>query len=140
MATFKVTRKIRFGQTDAAGITFYPRLVEMINDIVEDFFADAVKFSYKEMIVETDYGVPTVNLNVTFKSPAELEDYVDWYLVVTKIGRSSFSVLIDAKVGEKEILTADVKLVYIKGKGNIMKSHPLPDHVREVMQDYLVQE
>ncbi|MBT5072503.1 MAG: acyl-CoA thioesterase [Kordiimonadaceae bacterium] len=140
MATFKVTRKIRFGQTDAAGITYYPRLVEMINDIVEDFFADAVKFSYKEMIVETDYGVPTVNLNVTFKSPAELEDYVDWYLVVTKIGRSSFSVLIDAKVGEKEILTADVKLVYIKGKGNIMKSHPLPDHVREVMQDYLVQE
>ena len=140
MATFKVTRKIRFGQTDAAGVTYYPRLVEMINDIVEDFFADAVKFSYKEMIVETDYGVPTVNLNVTFKSPAELEDYVDWYLVVTKIGRSSFSVLIDAKVGEKEILTADVKLVYIKGKGNIMKSHPLPDHVREVMQDYLVQE
>ena len=138
MSTFKVTRKIRFGQTDAAGITYYPRLVEMINDIVEDFFADVIGFSYKEMIVETDYGVPTVNLNVNFKGPAELEDYVDWYLVVTKIGRSSFSVLIDAKVGEKEILTADVKLVYIKG--NIMKSHPLPDHVKEKMQDYLVEE
>lgn len=140
MATFKVTRKIRFGQTDAAGITYYPRLVEMINDIVEDFFADAVKFSYKEMIVDTDYGVPTVNLNVTFKNPAELEDYVDWYLVVTKIGRSSFSVFIEAKVGEKEILCADVKLVYIKGKGNIMKSHPLPDHVKKVMQNYMKQE
>jgi 4-hydroxybenzoyl-CoA thioesterase len=140
MAKFKVTRKIRFGQTDAAGITYYPRLVEMINDIVEDFFADVIGFSYKEMIVETDYGVPTVNLNVTFKSPAELEDYVDWYLVVTKIGRSSFSVLIEAKVGEKEILSADVKLVYIMGKGSIMKSHPLPDHVKEKMQDYLVEQ
>jgi 4-hydroxybenzoyl-CoA thioesterase len=140
MAVFKVTRKIRFGQTDAAGITYYPRLVEMINDIVEDFFADVVKFSYKEMIVETDYGVPTVNLNVTFKSPAELEDYVDWYLVITKIGRASFSVKIDAKVGDKEILEALVKLVYIKGKGNIMKSHPLPDHVKESMQGYFVDE
>lgn len=140
MTKFKVTRKIRFGQTDAAGITYYPRLVEMINDIVEDFFSDVINFSYKEMIVETDYGVPTVNLNVTFKNPAELEDYVDWYLVITKIGRSSFSVFIEAKVGEKEILCADVKLVYIMGKGNIMKSHPLPDHVKEKMQDYLVEE
>jgi len=139
MVKFEVTRKIRFGQTDAAGITYYPRLVEMINDIVEDFFADVVNFSYKEMIVETDYGVPTVNLNVNFKNPAELEDYVVWSLVVTKIGRASFSVLIDAKVEEKEILTADVKLVYIKGKGNIMKSQPLPDHVKECMQDYLVE-
>ncbi len=140
MATFEVTRKIRFGQTDAAGITYYPRLVEMINDIVEDFFADIVKFSYKEMIVETDYGVPTVNLNVNFQNPAELEDYVVWSLVVTKIGRASFSVFIEAKVGEKTILTADVKLVYIKGKGNIMKSHPLPEFVKEAMQDYLVEE
>jgi len=137
MATFKVTRKIRFGQTDAAGITYYPRLVEMINDIVEDFFADAVKFSYKEMIVDTDYGVPTVNLNVTFKRPAELEDYVDWYLNVTKIGRSSFTVDIEAKVGELEILSAIVTLAYIKGKGAVMKSHPLPENVKEIMKDYM---
>ncbi|MCC3861553.1 acyl-CoA thioesterase [Pseudemcibacter aquimaris] len=140
MAVFKVTRKIRFGQTDAAGITYYPRLVEMINDIVEDFFAEVVKFSYKEMIVDTDYGVPTVNLNVNFKSPAELEDYVEWSLVVTKIGRASFSVFIEAKVGEKEILSADVKLVYIKGKGNIMKSHPLPEFVKEAMQPYMTED
>lgn len=137
MATFKVTRKIRFGQTDAAGITYYPRLVEMINDIVEDFFADAVKFSYKEMIVETDYGVPTVNLNVTFKRPAELEDYIDWFLNVKKIGRSSFAVDIEAKVGENVILEAAVTLAYIKGKGAVMKSHPLPEHVKEIMKDYM---
>ena len=139
MAKFEVTRKIRFGQTDAAGITYYPRLVEMINDIVEDYFAEVVNFSYKEMIVETDYGVPTVNLNVNFKNPAELEDYVVWSLMVTKIGRASFSVFIEAKVDEKEILSADLKLVYIKGKGSVMKSHPLPDHVKECMQDYLVE-
>ena len=48
MAKFEVTRKIRFGQTDAAGITCYPRLVEMINDIVEDYFAEVVNFSYKK--------------------------------------------------------------------------------------------
>ena len=35
------------------------------------------------MTVETDYGVPTVNLNVNFKNPAELEDYVVWSLMVT---------------------------------------------------------
>lgn len=83
MVKFEVTRKIRFGQTDAAGITCNPRLVEMINDIVEDYFAEVVNFSYKKMTVETDYGVPTVNLNVNFKNPAELEDYVVWSLMVT---------------------------------------------------------
>ena len=43
MKTFKVTRKIRFGQIDAAGIAFYPRLVEMLNDTVEDFFDQAIE-------------------------------------------------------------------------------------------------
>jgi 4-hydroxybenzoyl-CoA thioesterase len=83
MAKFEVTREIRFGQTDAAGITYHPRLVEMINDIVEDYFAEVVNFSYKKMTVETDYGVPTVNLNVNFKNPAESEDYAVWSLMVT---------------------------------------------------------
>jgi acyl-CoA thioesterase FadM len=55
----------------------------MINDIVEDYFAEVVNFSYKKMTVETDYGVPTVNLNVNFKNPAESEDYAVWSLMVT---------------------------------------------------------
>ena len=89
------------------------------------------------MIVETDYAVPTVNLNVTFKRPAELEDYVDWYLNIIKIGRSSFTVEIDAKVGENKILNAIVTLAYTKGKGAVMKSHPLPENIKEIMQEYM---
>jgi 4-hydroxybenzoyl-CoA thioesterase len=140
MTTFKVTRKIRFGQTDAAGITFYPRLVEMINDIVEDFFEQEVRYSYKEMIVETDFGVPTVNLNVTFKRPAELEDKVGWYLNVLRIGNSSFTVDIKAKVADAELLTAEVTLAYVKGKGTVMSSHPLPEKVKAVLKEYIIKE
>ena len=40
-------------------------------------------------------------------------------------------------IGENEILNAIVTLAYIKGKGGVMKSHPLPEHVKSVMQDYM---
>jgi 4-hydroxybenzoyl-CoA thioesterase len=136
MKTFNVKRKIRFGHIDAAGIAFYPRLVEMLNDTVEDFFDQAIDYSFREMHLQQKCGLPTVNLQVDFKESISLGDEILWSLNVTEINRSSFTVRIIASSGELVHLTATIKLVYVQLTENGIKSTQITDNIRKKLEKY----
>ncbi|MFT5520964.1 MAG: 4-hydroxybenzoyl-CoA thioesterase [Enterobacterales bacterium] len=136
MKTFNVTRKIRFGHIDAAGIAFYPRLVEMLNDTVEDFFDQAIDYSFQEMHLQQKCGLPTVSLKVDFKASIALGDEILWSLNVLKISRSSFSVRIIASSADVEHLSAEIKLVYVQLTENGIKSTLISDEIRKKLAMY----
>jgi 4-hydroxybenzoyl-CoA thioesterase len=138
MKTFNVTRKIRFGHIDAAGIAFYPRLVEMLNDTVEDFFDQAIDYSFHKMHKQQKCGIPTISLQVDFKASIALGDEILWSLNVLEISRSSFSVRIKATSAELEHLSADIKLVYVKLEEDGIKSTLLTDDIRKKLEIYLL--
>ncbi|MEG1266654.1 MAG: acyl-CoA thioesterase, partial [Myroides sp.] len=62
MNYFIKEEQIRFRHTDFAGIVFYPRFLEMLNDLVEDWFDEALDRPFSK-IHETN-GIPTVDLKV----------------------------------------------------------------------------
>ena len=43
MTVFTVDIPVRFQHTDPAGIVFYPRYFEMINQVIEDWFAEKLR-------------------------------------------------------------------------------------------------
>lgn len=79
--------KIRFQHIDYAGIVFYPRFLEMLNGIVEDWFEEALDRPFSKMH-ETN-GIPTVDLKVQFKKAARLGETLTKKLWVKKLGDSS---------------------------------------------------
>lgn len=136
MKTFNVTRKIRFGHVDAAGIAFYPRLVEMLNDTVEDFFDQVIDYSFQKMHLQQKCGLPTVSLQVDFKKSIALGDEILWSLNVLEISRSSFSVRIIATSADVVHLSADIKLVYVQLTENGIKSTLIIDDIRKKLEIY----
>lgn len=84
---FIKTEKIRFKHVDYAGIVFYPRFLEMLNDLVEDWFDEALDRPFSE-IHETN-GIPTVDLKVQFKNAARLGQVLQKKLWVKNIGFAS---------------------------------------------------
>ena len=62
---------IEFGHCDPAGIVFYPRYVEMVNHMAENFFADVIGHPYARVIGDGN-GCPTVRLEVDFRAPSRL--------------------------------------------------------------------
>jgi 4-hydroxybenzoyl-CoA thioesterase len=84
---FIKTEKIRFKHVDYAGIVFYPRFLEMLNDLVEDWFEEALDRPFSK-IHETN-GIPTVDLKVQFKKAARLGEVLTKKLWVIKIGGAS---------------------------------------------------
>ena len=79
--------KIRFKHVDYAGIVFYPRFLEMLNDLVEDWFGEALDRPFSK-IHETN-GIPTVDLKVQFKKAARLGETLTKKLWVKNLGGAS---------------------------------------------------
>ena len=63
---FITTEKVRFQHVDYAGIVFYPRFLEMLNCLVEDWFAEALDRPFHQM--HQTNGIPTVDLKIQFKN------------------------------------------------------------------------
>src|SRR5690606_10880982 len=87
MKYFIKEEQIRFRHTDFAGIVFYPRFFEMLNDLVEDWFDEALERPFSK-IHETN-GIPTVDLKVQFKNAARIGEILTKKLWVIELKNSS---------------------------------------------------
>ena len=118
-----------FKHCDPAGIAFYPRYFEMINDTVEEFFDSVLNYSFHDM--HPVNGVPTAQIEATFVAPSRLGDTLEVDLKVTKLGNSSMTLAFDAHCGDERRFLAKSVLVYIDGHG---KSLAWPDSIRNAVQ------
>jgi 4-hydroxybenzoyl-CoA thioesterase len=84
---FTKTEKIRFKHVDYAGIVFYPRFLEMLNDLVEDWFEEALDRPFSK--IHESNGIPTVDLKVQFKKAARIGETLTKSLWVNHLGGAS---------------------------------------------------
>lgn len=80
---------VRFADCDPAGIVFYPRYFEKINGLVEDWCAQGLGVSFRQLHVLQKMGLPTVHIETDFPAPSELGDVLRAELQVEKIGGAS---------------------------------------------------
>jgi 4-hydroxybenzoyl-CoA thioesterase len=72
MPTFVRTYPVRFEDCDGAGIVFYPRLVLLVNRIIEDWFADGLGVDFRELHEARRLAIPTVDLHLRFVAASRL--------------------------------------------------------------------
>ncbi|MCB8840298.1 thioesterase family protein [Aurantimonas sp. VKM B-3413] len=138
---FEARYKLRFGQCDPAGIAFFPRLVEMVNWTVEDWFDTALGDSFRHIHMEEKRGVPAVSVAVDFLGPARLGDMVVFRLAVTAIGRSSIMLDIRAEREDgQKVLSARHTIVHCDLSNEAPKSLPLPDDLRQAVERFRVED
>ena len=88
---FKTNILVRFGDCDPAGIVFYPRYFEMINNLVEDWCAIGLEHSFRTLHMEQGLGLPTVHIETDFVAASELGETLRAELQVRKIGAASIT-------------------------------------------------
>lgn len=138
---FRSVYKLRFGQCDPAGIAFFPRLVEMVNWTVEDWFDSLRGATFRQIHIDRKEGVPAVSINVDFVGPAELGDRIRFDLRVEAVGRSSITLRIAAERGDGDaVLKAVHTIVYCDLSGAKPKAMPIPDDLRLQIVRYVTGE
>ncbi|MBC5835197.1 acyl-CoA thioesterase [Flavobacterium sp. F372] len=136
---FTKQEKIRFKHIDYAGIVFYPRFLEMLNDLVEDWFEEALDRPFSKMH-ETN-GIPTVDLKVQFKNAARIGETLSKKLWVAELKSSSIVCGFQfTNQEDKTVLEGEVTLVNVKIQEDrqSIKAEPFNEEMKEKISKYIV--
>lgn len=138
MSQFTKQQKIKFKHIDYAGIVFYPRFLEMLNDLVEDWFEEALDRPFSKMH-ETN-GIPTVDLKIQFKNAARLGEVLTKKLWVKELKNSSILCGFQfVNASEKTVLEGEVTLVNVKIQEDrqSIKAESFNEEMKEKIKKYL---
>ena len=124
--------QIEFNHCDPAGIVFFPRYHEMLNSVVENFFAAELGRPFAQISVRDGCGVPTVRLQTEFRRPSHLGEVLRFSLRVAGVGRSSADFLIDAHGRDDGALrlVARQRIVWV---GRDRRAASWPDDLRSAL-------
>ncbi len=126
---YSIEQKVLFKHCDPAGIVFYPRYFEMMNDCVELFFADVLQWPFEELLKTA--GAPTAEISTRFLAPSRHGDTLQLSLTVTSLGTSSIGVSIDAHCDDQLRFQTRSRLVHVGTDG---RSAPWPQPVRDMIE------
>ncbi|WP_163851462.1 acyl-CoA thioesterase [Pseudooceanicola aestuarii] len=136
MAVFAHRTTVMFQHCDPAGIVFYPRYFEMVNEVVETFFAHALDWPFHQLHGPEGLAVPTGRIAVDFHAPSRLGEVLDWSLVFVRLGGASadWRMQVKGATGGPARLTATGTLVLVRAE--TMKSTRWPDGPRAILERY----
>jgi 4-hydroxybenzoyl-CoA thioesterase len=135
---FEKRQLIRFHHCDPAGIVFYPEYLVIIDELIEDWFTEGMRTSFADLHAIERVGIPAARIEVDFLSPSKIGDVLCLHLFVTRIGTKSFTLMVEASVGDKVRLRA--VLVRVVASLDGLQSIPIPEALRAKLQPYLVAE
>ena len=132
---FTRTVPIRFSHCDPAGIVYFPHYFDMFNGLVEDWYTEQLGVNYANLILGDQHGFPYVHIETDFKLPSRMGERLDLTLLLTRVGRSSLSVVIVGHVDGVERLRA--RLVTAMTSLETHQSVELPQALRGKFEAYM---
>lgn len=129
---FFFQQKVLFKHCDPAGIVFYPRYFEMMNDCVEDFFDKELGWPFENL--HKDGGIPTAEVSSRFNAPSRHGDVLQLQLSIVKLGRSSLDYSIRASCQEELRFKTHCTLVKVNSEG---RPESWPDPMRAKLQYFM---
>lgn len=98
---FERPLRVRFAHCDPAGIVFFPQYLVILNDLVEQWFDDALGLRYAELIARRRTGLPTVSLQCEFTAISRIGDDVTMGLSLERVGNKSLTLLAGCRCGDE---------------------------------------
>ena len=134
--TFTLIHPVRFADCDPAGIVFFPRFLEMVNDLTEDWFERGLQMPFNEFHLERGYGVPVVNTKVDFLKACRLGERLSLELGIESLGGSSVVLAIHGRVDGEERLRLRHKVVIVSLQAR--RAVAIPKELRERMERFVI--
>jgi len=94
---FTVTRTVKWGDCDPAGIIYTPRVLDYAMEILEAWYREVVGVSWLKLNREMSMGVPTVRAELDFLAAPQPDQDMVLDLLVEDLGRSSITLLVTGR-------------------------------------------
>ncbi|HEV2705238.1 MAG TPA: thioesterase family protein [Pyrinomonadaceae bacterium] len=126
--TTRVT--VRFGDTDPAGLVYYPRLFHYLHVAMEEFFAACCGVSYHELVESQRLGFPTVNARAEFLAPLVYGDVAEIEVSVSHVGRSSADFVYTVRRASDATVCVRAALVQVAMNLDERRAVAVPENLR----------
>jgi|TARA_Y100000294_G_scaffold178015_1_gene206439 4-hydroxybenzoyl-CoA thioesterase len=127
---------VNFQHVDWARIVFYPRYFEMFNQVVEQWFDEALGCSFHRLHEEWGNGIPLVDSECRFRRANHLGEQITFELGVLKLGRCSFTLVLEGRHLGELCVDAQLTMVWVVLTQPVT-AIPIPQDVRQAMELYL---
>lgn len=123
---------VRFGDTDPAGLIYYPNIFHYLHIALEEFFAARCGISYHRLLAEERIGFPTVNVKAEFLAPLIYGDEIEIEVHVSQTGRASAVFEYEVTRAADQTLCARAVLVHVAMNLDTRRAVPIPQRYRRV--------
>jgi 4-hydroxybenzoyl-CoA thioesterase len=133
-AAWRITVPVRFSHCDPAGIVYFPRYFDIINGVVEDWFAGALGLPHHHFIRDRRIGLGPAHAEADFMKPGFLADELVFAVLVDRIGNSSLGLSVHAHRGAEAVLVARMTIVTTSLDEH--RAIPIPGDLRAALERY----
>ena len=127
---FSTRITVRFGDTDPAGLVYYPNLFHYYHVAMEEFFAARCGVSYHRLMAEERVGFPTVNVQAEFMIPLVYGDEAVIEVSVSDVGSSSATFEYSVRRAVDGALCARARMVHVAMNLDERRAVPISDQLR----------
>jgi 4-hydroxybenzoyl-CoA thioesterase len=110
---FKTRITIPFGDTDPAGLVYYPNLFHYVHIGMERFFEACCGKRYADLVTNERLGFPTIKVEAEFVTPVVYGDEVELTVRVLSLGKKSVTIEYAIYKIPGEILCARINQVHV---------------------------
>jgi acyl-CoA thioester hydrolase len=130
-----VTRtRVRFGETDAAGIVFYPTFFGWFDVGMSGLLRAALGGELNDAHGRPRFPVPIVEAGARFVAPLRFDDAIAIRSTITELGTSSLRVEHVVSHGDVEAARGfEVRVLIRAGDGGTIAASPLPPELRAAL-------
>lgn len=127
---------MRIQHCDPAGVVFTPQYFNLFIEVVEDWFCDALGYSYASMISRDASGTPAMKITAKFHKTSILGDTLDFSLSVMQLRSKSALLSIMASCNKEKRCQMEFLYGFAQLKEKGLQAWPVD--LAEKMSKYLV--
>jgi 4-hydroxybenzoyl-CoA thioesterase len=109
----------------------------MFNAVVEDWFRDELHSSFTEIVINRNWGLPTVHLEVDFVAPSRFDEKLSSTLTVSSLGKTSVGLGIILRGPDNEDRVRGKVLIVLIDRATV-RAMPWPNDLRARIQAFLI--
>lgn len=128
---FIYRRKIRFQDTDAAGVIFFPNQFCFYQEALEAFL-ESIGYDLAIVARKSSHHLPVVYAEADYCAPLRLGDAIEIHIKIMHVGNSSLTFQADI-LKQGKIRAGSVKIVHVSVDARTRKKTPIPKNLRKKM-------
>lgn len=129
--------RVKWGDTDAAGIVYFPNFYKWMDQSTAELFR-SIGFPLSRLFSEEKVGTPLVETHCEHKFPAIFDDLVRIETTIAEVGDKSFKVTHEMYIGEILIARGYEIRVWVDVSQGKIKAKSIPENIREAMLNHHV--